>query len=147
MCRENIKYKPHRELGLRCSDPPRSPPRSRTAVPLSAAVPLFFCFYCFLLLLLFLMMMVIDEAGQSKPLDDRHSNYHTLDQLWRGCVKPEDLPALEDVKWDNKLWSLSNKRRADLKLLQLLQQQETAWVACVLHPPSHPKFRSSKTRT
>ena len=93
------------------------------------------------------MMMVIDEAGQSKPLDDRHSNYHTLDQLWRGCVKPEDLPALENVKWDNKLWSLSNKRRADLKLLQLLQQQETAWVACVLHPPSHPKFRSSKTRT
>jgi hypothetical protein len=86
-----------------------------------------------------------DEAGQSKPLDDRHSIYQTLDQLWRGCVKPEDLPALEVVLCDGKLWSLSNRRLADLKMLQMLQQQQTVWVACVLRPPSHPKFRWAKT--
>ena len=35
------------------------------------------------------------EAGETKALDYSPSIYQTLDGLWRGHVKPEDLPPLE----------------------------------------------------
>ena len=86
-----------------------------------------------------------DEHGHDKQLGDRISIYQTLDELWRGRVKPEDMPPLEVVLCDGKLWSINNRRLADLKMFQAVSQHETVWVSCVLRPPNHPKFRSSKT--
>jgi hypothetical protein len=86
-----------------------------------------------------------DESGHKKHVDDRTSIYQTLDELWRGRVKPGDLPPLEVVLCDGKLWSINNRRLADLKMFQALSQHETVWVTCTLRPPNHPKFRPSKT--
>jgi len=71
-----------------------------------------------------------DENGNDQLPGDRPSIYRTLDWLLRGHVKSEDLPTLDCVLCDGKLWSLNNRRLADLKLFQALSQ-ETVWVACV----------------
>ena len=75
-----------------------------------------------------------DENGQDKHVGDRTSIYQTLDELWRGRVKPEDLPPLEVVLCDGKLWSMNNRRLADLKF-QALSQHETVRVTCILRSP------------
>ena len=70
-----------------------------------------------------------DEHGEDKDVEDRESIYNTLDELWREGLLPRDLPPLEVVIDNGKLWSLSNKRLAVFKLLQATCQQKTLWVS------------------
>jgi hypothetical protein len=65
-------------------------------------------------------------------------------KLLRGEITPDDLPALDVVKRDRKLWCLSNRRLTDLKLFQATQQDQTVYAKCVLRFPDQ-KFQSSFT--
>ena len=69
--------------------------------------------------------------GGDKDEEDRNSIYSTLDELWRGRLRPKDVPPLEVVVDDGKLWSLSNRRLVVFKLLQATSQHQTVWVPCV----------------
>ena len=49
-----------------------------------------------------------DEQGRTRDLPDRETMYKTRDQLFRGELSPADLPPLEVVQDEGRLWSLSN---------------------------------------
>ena len=83
-----------------------------------------------------------DEEAQDRDVCERPSIYKTFDQLWRGTLQAKDLPPLEVVLRDGKLWCLSNRRLTILKMLQGVSQHKTIWATCVLRPPSHPKLQN-----
>ena len=71
------------------------------------------------------------------------SLYGTLDKLFRGDL-PYDLPPLEVVRTDRKLWCLRNRRLTVLKWLQATRQDDIVWAKCVMCFP-HKHFRGKKT--
>ena len=86
-----------------------------------------------------------DCSAESLPPGDQPSIYSTLDQLLRGVQTPEDLPPLELVLSDGKLWSLNSRCLAVLKMLQALDQEATVWASCIVRPPHHHKFASAES--
>ena len=84
------------------------------------------------------------HLGETIKEEDRPSVYRTLDQLLRGELQPVDMPPLEVVRIDRKLWCLSNRRLTDLKMFQACHQDRTIYAKCVLRFPNE-KFHSAST--
>ena len=72
------------------------------------------------------------------------SVYETTNQLWRGEITTRDITPLEAVYYDGKLWSLSNRRLAALKMYQALSH-DVIWVRCVLRNEQCQKFDRAST--
>ena len=84
------------------------------------------------------------SSGSTMGMEARISLYGTLDKLCRGDLQPYDLPPLEVVRTDRKLWCLSNRRLTVLKWLQATRQDDIVWAKCVMCFP-HKHFRGKKT--
>ena len=74
------------------------------------------------------------------------SVYETTDNLWRGVTTTRDITPLEVVYFGGKLWSLSNRRLAALKMYQALSGDKVIWVRCFLRNEQHPRFDKNLLR-
>ena len=64
----------------------------------------------------------------------------TLDELWWQDVRPKDIQPVEVLHYSEKLWFISNRRHAALKMYQVLVGREMVWVRGVFRDPDHKKF-------
>jgi len=90
----------------------------------------------------------VKQGSDTDMMDehDRHegqSVYETVDQLWQGALRPEDIEPLVVVLHSGKLWSLSNRRLAALKMYQAWVGHKLIWIRCIVRDPHHPKFDSA----
>jgi hypothetical protein len=68
-------------------------------------------------------------AGKRALEDQMICIWQTLDQLFHGSLRPQQLP-LRVVLHDSKLWCLDNRRLTVLKMYQATKQHETIRVPC-----------------
>lgn len=68
-------------------------------------------------------------AGKRALEDQMICIWQTLDELFHGSLRPQQLP-LRVVLHDSKLWCLDNRRLTVLKMYQATKQHEIIWVPC-----------------